>query len=137
MADDADIDTSVLEAERLKQLEDREKRADAALRSGKPADALRIALENPPFASKDSSMKERSTALASRSIVALGSKDADLTAFLATLSPDEADILMKYVYACLKTASNSGVVLKVHALLVEKAGIGCIVRAIVDRKGPN
>jgi hypothetical protein len=44
---------------RRSALKDRQGRVDAALRAAKPVDAAKIALENPPFASKDSSLKEQ------------------------------------------------------------------------------
>lgn len=41
---------------------------------------------------------------------------------------------MQYVYKGLQRAENSGLLLKIHAQLVEKCGLGTIVRAICDRK---
>jgi hypothetical protein len=41
---------------------------------------------------------------------------------------------MKYVIRGLKTAEYSGPLLRLHALLLDKAGMGCLVRAMVDRK---
>ncbi len=98
MADEVDAEGASREAEFLKALEDREKRGDAAFRAGKLGDALRIALENPPFASKDQAIKDRASAQAVKAILAIGTKDAELTPFLESLSPDQADVLMKYVY---------------------------------------
>jgi hypothetical protein len=46
----------------------------------------------------------------------------------------EYKCLMKYLYRGLRTPENSATLLKFHAMLLEKAGMGCIVRAIVDRK---
>jgi ARP2/3 complex 16 kDa subunit (p16-Arc) len=122
----------------LEDLEDREKRVDAALRAGKPGDALKIALEKAGdlFMSKDQGLKDRGSAVAAKAIIALGTKDAELTALISGLTQDEADAMMKFLYKALAKPESSGTLLKVHALLVEKAGIGSIVRAIVDRKGP-
>ena len=43
-------------------------------------------------------------------------------------------LILQYVYKGLSRPENSGALLKLHALLVEKRGLGSIVRAIVDRK---
>jgi len=41
---------------------------------------------------------------------------------------------MKYVTRGLSTHAHSALLLKVHGLLVERAGMGCLVRCIVDRR---
>ena len=48
----------------------------------------------------------------------------------------ECDTLMKYVYKSLADSDSdlSGVMLKWHAKVAAKAGQGCIVRTMVDRK---
>lgn len=135
MADDErEVSDEAVDAGRLAELEEREKRADAALRAGKAADAVKITLESPPFASKNAALKERSVASVLKALVVLGQKDADVAPFIESLDGDQADILMKFIYAGLKKADNSGLLLKVHAQLTEKRGLGCIVRAITDRK---
>lgn len=131
---DEDISDAALDAVRASELAAREKAVDAALRSGKAADAVRAALEKPAFASKDAGIKERSSACALKALVALGQKDAELAALLDAIDSDTADVLMKYIYKGLQKADNSGLLLKIHAQLVEKCGPGCIVRAITDRK---
>jgi len=45
-----------------------------------------------------------------------------------------ADILMKYVFRGLAEADSCGVLLKWHGVLADVAGLGCIVRAMTDRK---
>jgi hypothetical protein len=93
--DDVMADEAALDAQRQAQLEAREKAAEAALRTGKAGDALKAALADPPFASKNAGIKERSAALVLRAVVSLGAKDADLAAFLEALDGDAADALMK------------------------------------------
>ena len=135
MDEDAlDAAAATEEAGFLSALEAREKAVDGHLRAGRAADAVRAALESPPFPSKVASTKERSAAAALRAIVALGAREADATALVEALDSDAADVLMKYVYRGLSKPDNSGLLLKLHAQLVEKRGLGCIVRAIVDRK---
>jgi hypothetical protein len=60
MADDEDggVDVAKLEEARRSALQERKSRVEAALRAGKPSVAAKIALENPPFASKDASLKD-------------------------------------------------------------------------------
>jgi actin related protein 2/3 complex subunit 5 len=125
MADDErEVSDEAVDAGRLAELEEREKRADAALRAGKAADAVKITLESPPFASKNAALKERSVASVLKALVVLGQKDADVAPFIESLDGDQADILMKFIYAGLKKADNSGLLLKVHAQLTEKRGLG-------------
>ncbi len=117
---------------------------------------MRIVLENPPFGTKNANIKDRNTALVMKALTAVGQKEAEVTNLLDSLTADSADVLMKYVYKGLQKPDNSGFLLKLHGQLVEKCGIGtlyaadyflfhfhsavafvgCIVRAIVDRKGP-
>ncbi len=97
---------------------------DTALRAGKIQEAASIALENPPFGSKNQALKDRNTSLVMKSVVALGQKDTEVSAFLEGLSPDSADVLMKYVYKGLTKPDNSGLLLKIHSQLVEKCGMG-------------
>lgn len=127
MADDDEPDHASL-------LAAREKETDALLASGKTADALRRALANPPFASKDEAVKDRSAACVLKALVAIGSRDEALNSFFENIDADVADSLMKVVVKGFARPENATLLLKMHALLVEKAGIACLVRAIVDRK---
>jgi hypothetical protein len=112
----------------------RERDVDGLLSSSKPVDALLRSLQNPPFASKDDALKERSLLLVLRALSAVGSRDEALAKFFEALDADVADVLMKNVLKGFNKPENSALLLRIHALLVEKAGIACVVRAIVDRK---
>jgi hypothetical protein len=113
----------------------READVDALLRGGRPSDALKRALQDPPFASKNAALKDRNAALVSRALVAAGAKEEVLAAFLASVDADSADAMMKYVVRLLGVFSpHTPLFLKTHALLVEKCGLGCLVRCIVDRR---
>jgi actin related protein 2/3 complex subunit 5 len=61
-------------------------------------------------------------------------KDADIKSHIDSLSDDQLDLLMKYLYRAMANADNSAALLKWHAMIVEKAGLGCIVRAFAERK---
>lgn len=121
-------------AGRLAALVAREKVVESALRAGKPVDAARAALENPPLASKSEDLKARNFAIVMKAIVAVGQKDADVGALVAGLDLDLADALMKYIVRGLARPDNAGLLFKLHAALVEKMGPGSVIRAIVDRK---
>jgi hypothetical protein len=107
----------------------------AALLPSNAQSALTRALSDPPFSSKAVSVKDRSANLVMRALVAVSAKEEVLLSFLSTVDPDASDALMKYVVRFLGTPSaNSALFLKVHGLLVEKCGLGCLVRSIVDRR---
>ncbi len=53
---------------------------------------------------------------------------------LKNLDLETCDVLMKYVYKLMAKTSNCATMLKIHAQLVEKAGLGSIVRVMTDRK---
>ena len=53
---------------------------------------------------------------------------------LRSLDLEACDVLMKYVYKLMANQSNCALMLKLHAQLVEKAGLGSIVRVMTDRK---
>lgn len=65
-----------------------------------------------------------------------GVKDASIESVVSALNPDEMDVLMKYVYKGLEgdCEPSSGSLFKWHAQLVDKSGLGCIVRSMTDRK---
>jgi hypothetical protein len=118
----------VYSAERQRALEDRERRVDAALRGGQLAAAVKQSLADPPFASKDANIKSRSHALVMRALTAAAQREGELTAALGDLSLDEADHLMKYVYRGLSTPESSAMLLKIHAMIVERCGQGVCPR---------
>jgi len=60
--------------------------------------------------------------------------DASIDRLVDGLDPVACDILTKYVYALLSQTWNSTSMLKWHAKLVDKTGLGGLVRALVDRK---
>lgn len=60
--------------------------------------------------------------------------DSEVSGLIDGLSLEECDLLMKYVYKMMSVKSSCSTMLKMHAKLVEKAGLGSIVRAMTDRK---
>lgn len=66
---------------------------------------------------------------------ALGAvKDSEIDGVVDALTPDLHDTLMKYVYRGLGQNQNPAALFKWHAQLVDKSGLGCIVRSMTDRK---
>eukprot|EP01089_Gocevia_fonbrunei_P018549 TRINITY_DN62_c0_g1_i1.p1 TRINITY_DN62_c0_g1~~TRINITY_DN62_c0_g1_i1.p1 ORF type:complete len:101 (-),score=20.67 TRINITY_DN62_c0_g1_i1:125-427(-) len=61
-------------------------------------------------------------------------KEADLQKALGSLSPSDLDVLMKYIYRGLESGDNSHSLLKWHAAVTQKGGLGCIVRAMAERR---
>lgn len=62
-------------------------------------------------------------------------KDTDIDSVVGKLSEAQLDLLMKYIYRVLETGEfNSVPVFKWHKAVRDKAGIGSIVRALVERK---
>lgn len=132
MAEDADQES--LEALWFAQFTTRKSEVTQALRSSRPVEALRMALQDAPLASKDASLKQANYELILSALQSVAQSDDQIRAFLELCDANSADVLMKYLYRGLRTPENSATFLKVHAMLLEKAGMGCIVRAIVDRK---
>ena len=65
-------------------------------------------------------------------VKALGAvPDKEVGAVIDSLTDDEKDILMKYLYRGLE-AESSNQLLKWHGILTEKAGSGCIMRALSE-----
>ena len=136
MADgDGDGDAAAKEALFAEQLSQRGERVRSLLRAAQPAEALRAALADPPLASKDAALKQANFELIMGAVAACAAKEAQLALFLESLcDADAADFLMKVVYRGLKTPDASATLLRLHALLLERFGMGSIVRAIVDRQ---
>ncbi len=60
--------------------------------------------------------------------------ESDFNAQITNLDDDACDVLMKYIYRSLEKANNASNMLKFHAHLNNKCGIGTIVRVMTDRK---
>ena len=65
-----------------------------------------------------------------KALVAVPEKDVG--AVIDSLSTDEKDVLMKYLYRGLEEAESCSQLLKWHSILTEKAGTGCIMRALSE-----
>ena len=63
-----------------------------------------------------------------------GVKEADLGKTLESLSDTEIDTALKFVYWGLSTGQNAPILLKWHAAIVDKAGVGSVMRTLTERK---
>ena len=127
-------DDKVLDESRLKNVEQRSEKVDQLLRQNQYVDALQTALENPPVGSKNEEIKKKNANVVFRALAAIPERDNDIKGIIDGLTIDAQDALMKYIYRALGEAQSCGSMLKWHGALLEKAGIGAIVRTMVDRK---
>jgi actin related protein 2/3 complex subunit 5 len=79
-----------------------------------------------------SSSQEQNAAMVEKVLAQLS--ESDIPNVVNALSLEACDLLMKYVYKFMERTSNSASLLKLHAQLLEKAGIGSIVRVLTERK---
>lgn len=114
------------------QFTERKAKVETLLTKGKKSKAVAKCLKDPPLGAKDQSLKDENFQLVMRCLSAI--KNDKIAGIVADLDEDDCDNLMKYVYKGLSTATASGALLKWHEIVLAKAGQGCIVRAITDRK---
>ena len=74
--------------------------------------------------------QKQSVKVVVKAIGAVPEKDAG--SVIDSLTDDEKDILMKYLYRGLEEAESCNQLLKWHGILAEKAGNGCIMRALSE-----
>mmetsp|Transcript_36368 Transcript_36368/g.72997 ORF Transcript_36368/g.72997 Transcript_36368/m.72997 type:complete len:124 (+) Transcript_36368:108-479(+) len=103
----------------------------ASLLSNPPA-ALKAALEDPPYSSTSDDTRRMSAKVVVKALVAVPEKD--ISTVLSGLSGAEQDLLMKYIYRGLETGESSVQLFKWHSALTEKAGMGCIMRALSEKQ---
>ena len=94
--------------------------------------ALYIMLSNPPVSLKENGPKEAFAELVVRALVLI--KDAEVNKALNELNDVQLDFALKYVYWGLSTGQNSGALLKWHGALVDKLGVGSILRVLTEKK---
>lgn len=103
------------------------------LNGKKSNDALKLILKDPPYNANDSE-KKRLLALLLR--VLSQYKAADIEAAVKTLSNEEQDSLLKFIYKGFSepTDSSCGSLLAWHEKVVAVTGNGAIMRVLTDRK---
>ena|SRR3989338_6395722 len=113
---------------------------------GNYGDGLKIGLDNPPIGCEDQAVKDRSFQLVWQCLN--GIKAADIKKHVDSLSDDQANTLMKYIYRGMSFDESAGSedamaqrtratqcagLLTWHAAVLAKTGHGAIVRAIAQR----
>merc|ERR1712070_574587 len=96
------------------------------LKAKKIGEALTAALSNCPL---DQEAPAESADIVLK-VLTKGKDDADMQSAVSSLSEDFEDVLMRLLYVFLAKNQSSSVVLRWHQVLTEKAGVGCIMRAI-------
>ncbi|GAA5795437.1 hypothetical protein HPULCUR_000795 [Helicostylum pulchrum] len=104
------------------------------LTRGELNNALIRALEEPPYGRHLEASKNESTKTVSEVLTLF--RAADIPQFIKSLTTDQQDVLMKYLYAGMGKPEqyNSSVLLTWHEKLTEVAGNGCIVRVMTDKR---
>lgn len=112
-----------------------EKQVNQYIQSAKLQEALKASLVNPPLKTKNQMVKDRATALVTRVLTSF--KTADIEHAVKSLSDEEVDLLMKYVYKAMDIQAESATcpyLLSWHAQLMARGGPGCIIRTFCDRR---
>lgn len=98
----------------------------------KNVDAVLLSLQDPPLYSKNMDTKQTNAEVVFQSIQACNK--TDIKNVIAQASPGQQDVLMKYIYRGLEKPKNNALFLEWHGKLTERAGTGCIIRTLTDRK---
>lgn len=103
------------------------------LNGKKNTDALKLVLKDPPY---NAGAKEKSRLLALLLRVLSQYKSNDVEGTVKQLSPEELDILLKFIYKGFSEPSDSscGSLLSWHEKVVSVGGVGSIMRVLTDRK---
>ncbi|EKX45959.1 hypothetical protein GUITHDRAFT_70882 [Guillardia theta CCMP2712] len=97
----------------------------------RPSAALKAALTDPPYSAKSPDVRKSSMKVVVKAIQ--GVQEKEIAGVIDELSGEEQDVLMKYLYRGLEEVEACNSLLKWHAILTEKAGVGCIMRVLADR----
>ncbi|CAG4944881.1 unnamed protein product [Colias eurytheme] len=118
----------------------REDEADPSVPAGpdegevsKYVDALKHVLNHAPIGTSDQQVKDNALALTLKVLLAI--KSAQIEEVVGSLSLDDIDILMKYIYRGFEYPSegSSGHLLLWHEKAFNIGGSGSIVRVLSDR----
>ncbi|VDP13397.1 unnamed protein product [Onchocerca flexuosa] len=82
-----------------------ERLVNQLLQSAKLQEALKASLSNPPLKCKNQAIKDRSTALVTK--VLMNVKTADIEGIVKSLTDDEINLLMKFIYKAMDTQADN------------------------------
>lgn len=108
------------------------KECNNLIRSSRYLHAMRVFLDSPPYGLKSDSLKNKCADCMCEVLGAI--RESEIDSFLDDLTPDQADVLLKYVYKGFEKGEISGLLLKWHANIVDRYGPGSIVRAMNSKR---
>ncbi|XP_053605892.1 actin-related protein 2/3 complex subunit 5-B [Plodia interpunctella] len=110
-----------------------ESEVSALLNQGRYNEALQIVLSNAPLGSANQQIKDNALALTLKVLLAI--KSGQIEDAVSSLTPNDVDILMKYIYRGFECPSegSSGHLLLWHEKAFNVGGSGSIVRVLSDR----
>jgi len=129
-----DNDEEKSDSQMISEMKLRENEVNQLLIKKDKIKALKVSLQSPPISTKSADIKSANSEIIEKVLIAL--TESEIATTVSGLDEDESDILMKYIYKILgkDKATNCAIILKIHGVLTEKAGMGCIVRSLCDRK---
>lgn len=95
-----------------------------------PSAAVKAALVDPPYTATEGETRKLSVKVVVKAIGSVPEKE--VPAVIDALDGDERDVLMKYLYRGMEEAESCNQLLKWHGILTDKAGNGCIMRALSE-----
>lgn len=98
----------------------------------KNEEAVRAAVEDPPVQAKNVATKDANAQTVLEAVMACNK--GEMQRAIDALTPEQEDVLMKYLSRFLGLAGQSAAILEWHQKLAAKAGSGCIMRAFTERK---
>ena len=116
------------DAELQQAIAAREKQVSSLLSN--PSGAVKAALAEPPYAATNMETKKLSAKVVVKALCAV--PDKEVGTVVDSLTGDERDVLMKYLYRGLEEAEACSQLLRWHGVLADKAGSGCIMRALSE-----
>eukprot|EP00002_Diphylleia_rotans_P015225 TRINITY_DN294_c0_g1_i1.p1 TRINITY_DN294_c0_g1~~TRINITY_DN294_c0_g1_i1.p1 ORF type:complete len:148 (-),score=46.69 TRINITY_DN294_c0_g1_i1:225-668(-) len=125
-----DANANVDEGQQLENQQRKKTEVQSLLLRNQLQEALVVSLTNPPLGKNQEAKKLASDAVLSTLTQV---KEAEIEKIVAALNPEQLNLLMKYVYRGLELAQNSGHLLKWHAVVTDKGGLGTIMRVLTDR----
>jgi len=93
---------------------------------------VKASLKDPSFGAESDDVRRRSAKIVVKAIGSVPKKD--VAEVIDGLSGEEQDALMRYLYRGLADREACSQLLEWHGALTEKAGMGCVMRALADRR---
>eukprot|EP01102_Stenamoeba_stenopodia_P004352 TRINITY_DN1465_c0_g4_i1.p1 TRINITY_DN1465_c0_g4~~TRINITY_DN1465_c0_g4_i1.p1 ORF type:complete len:129 (-),score=40.20 TRINITY_DN1465_c0_g4_i1:100-486(-) len=103
------------------------------LNQAKLKEAFSEIVKDPPAGCKDQSIRDANADTVNAVLNAI--KENDIPNYLKEITPDEIDVLMRYIYVLMaRSDTNSQKLLAWHEQTLNFGGLGSIIRALTDRR---